>query len=216
MTPRLPHPGSDHNKWGDILNDYLLQSHEADGSLKDGVVEEVHLAGAVIAKLNAVAGPTGPQGPVGATGPTGATGATGSVGPSGAASTVPGPTGATGPVGPVGPAGATGPTGAASTVPGPTGPAGPIGPNGVAGATGPIGSTGPAGTQGATGATGPAGPGVVTGGSLNQVLAKASATDYDTQWVNAVAHISDIDGLTISATAPSSPAVGDLWIDLSE
>lgn len=50
--------------------------------------------------------------------------------------------------------GATGPTGAASTVPGPTGPAG------------------------------PAGAGVPTGGTTGQVLAKASATDHDTAWVD--------------------------------
>lgn len=31
---RLPVPGSDNGNWGDILNDYLLQSHRADGTLK--------------------------------------------------------------------------------------------------------------------------------------------------------------------------------------
>lgn len=41
---RLPIPGSDQGAWGDILNDYLSQSHAADGSLKAGVV-----TGAVIA-----------------------------------------------------------------------------------------------------------------------------------------------------------------------
>lgn len=34
------------------------------------------------------------------------------------------------------------------------------------------------------GATGPAGPGVPAGGSTSQVLAKASGTSYDTEWVN--------------------------------
>ena len=38
------------------------------------------------------------------------------------------------------------------------------------------------GEDGEDGATGPAGPGVPTGGSTGQVLAKASATDYDTEW----------------------------------
>lgn len=51
--------------------------------------------------------------------------------------------------------------------------------------TGATGSQGVAGATGATGATGPAGatgPGVVVGGTTNQVLAKASATNYDTTW----------------------------------
>ena len=36
--PRLPKPGSDQGKWGEILNDYLSQSHKADGTLKDNTV----------------------------------------------------------------------------------------------------------------------------------------------------------------------------------
>lgn len=35
---RLPQPGSDNGTWGNILNDYLNQIHEADGTLKAGVV----------------------------------------------------------------------------------------------------------------------------------------------------------------------------------
>ena len=35
---RLPKPGSDQGKWGEILNDYLSQSHKADGTLKDNTV----------------------------------------------------------------------------------------------------------------------------------------------------------------------------------
>lgn len=35
---RLPQPGSDNGQWGDILNDYLSQTHKTDGSLKDNVV----------------------------------------------------------------------------------------------------------------------------------------------------------------------------------
>ena len=31
---RLPQPGSDQGTWGDVLNDYLGQSHTTDGSLK--------------------------------------------------------------------------------------------------------------------------------------------------------------------------------------
>lgn len=31
---RLPQPGSDDGSWGGILNDFLSQAHNADGSLK--------------------------------------------------------------------------------------------------------------------------------------------------------------------------------------
>jgi len=97
-------------------------------------------------------------------GPRGFTGSTGPVGSTGPTSTVPGFTGATGP----GFSGATGPTG-------------------LTGSTGPIGltgSTGPTGPTGATGLTGATGPGVATGGTTGQVLAKNSATNYDTGWVD--------------------------------
>lgn len=32
---RLPQPGADQGTWGDVLNDFLSQAHEGDGSLKD-------------------------------------------------------------------------------------------------------------------------------------------------------------------------------------
>jgi collagen type VII alpha len=41
MTARLPVPGQDDNTWGDILNDFLLTEHNANGTLKirtDGTV----------------------------------------------------------------------------------------------------------------------------------------------------------------------------------
>ncbi len=41
--PRLPKPGSDQGKWGEILNDYLSQSHKADGTLRDGSVGSAQL-----------------------------------------------------------------------------------------------------------------------------------------------------------------------------
>jgi len=56
-----------------------------------------------------------------------------------------------------------------------------VGPQGPTGATG---ATGPAGADGANGADGADGVGVVAGGTTNQVLAKASNADYDTQWVD--------------------------------
>jgi len=55
---RLPQPGSDNGTWGDILNDYLSQSHNADGTIKNGVVPESALSSAVQTKLNATATPT--------------------------------------------------------------------------------------------------------------------------------------------------------------
>lgn len=70
---------------------------------------------------------------------------------------------------------------------GPAGADGAQGPQGVQGETGPAGEAGPQGPEGPKGETGeqgPAGPGVPPGGAAGQVLAKASDTDYDTEWVN--------------------------------
>lgn len=81
--------------------------------------------------------------------------------------------GSVGPQGPPGPQGATGNTGDA----GATGPAGPTGSTGSAGATGATGATGPAGATGA---------GIATGGAIGQVLAKKTATNFDTEWVDRI------------------------------
>ncbi len=135
---RLPVPGSDDGQWGEILNEYLLQAHASDGSLKSGVVALANLAPAIQSQLTTSTG---------ATGPTGATGATGATGPSGA-------TGAAGAAGTVGATGATGFTGATGAA-GATGPTGSTGPQGISGTAGVTGATGP---SGAIGATGPAGP----------------------------------------------------------
>jgi hypothetical protein len=89
----------------------------------------------------------------------------------------PGPPGPEGPAGPAGPAGPDGPQG----LPGPAGPTGPDG------AQGPKGDTGDTGAQGPPGGMGPAGPGVAAGGATGQVLAKNSATDYDTHWIDPAA-----------------------------
>lgn len=61
------------------------------------------------------------------------------------------------------------------------------GQQGETGPQGPQGATGPQGPQGETGpqgATGSAGAGVPSGGTTGQVLAKASDTNYDTEWVD--------------------------------
>ncbi|MBI3889850.1 hypothetical protein HY312_04775, partial [Candidatus Saccharibacteria bacterium] len=41
---RLPQPGGDSGNWGSILNDYLSQSHKADGAIKDNAVTANTLA----------------------------------------------------------------------------------------------------------------------------------------------------------------------------
>lgn len=50
------------------------------------------------------------------------------------------------------------------------------------GRPGPQGDPGPAGADGAPGPAGADGQGVPTGGTTGQLLRKASATDYDTEW----------------------------------
>lgn len=60
---RLPIPGSDDGVWGNVLNDYLSQSHNADGTQKDASVSASALKtptagsnGQVLAKDSAQAG----------------------------------------------------------------------------------------------------------------------------------------------------------------
>lgn len=67
--------------------------------------------------------------------------------------------------------------------------------------------SGAAGAEGTAGATGATGPGVPTGGSAGQLLAKSSGTDFATDWVD--------PQITVSATAPTSPVVNQLWLDIS-
>ena len=40
---RLPQPGGDEGDWGDILNEYLSQSHKPDGTIKDNAVGAAQL-----------------------------------------------------------------------------------------------------------------------------------------------------------------------------
>jgi hypothetical protein len=49
MTHRLPTPGSDDGSWGAILNDFLSQSHAADGTLDTGVVGPSQLQSSAVA-----------------------------------------------------------------------------------------------------------------------------------------------------------------------
>lgn len=52
--PRLPEPGKDAGKWGQLLNDYLGVAHDADGALKTNSIEENKLHPDVQTKLNSV------------------------------------------------------------------------------------------------------------------------------------------------------------------
>lgn len=141
---RLPQPGGDPGVWGQILNDYLAQAHNTDGTLKDNSITEAQLAASVVQKINTVAGQQGATGATGVAGPAGVAGPQGAMGVQGGA----GATGATGSQGATGVTGAIGATGA-------QGSAGQIG---ATGATGQAGATGATGTTGATGAQGPVGP----------------------------------------------------------
>jgi len=69
---------------------------------------------------------------------------------------------------------------------------------GVPGPVGPAGSQGPQGPQGPQGEPGEPGVGVPAGGTVNQVLAKASGVDYQTEWVDQTGGIPDapVDGVT--------------------
>lgn len=49
---RLPEPGKDAGKWGDILNEYLLQTHTSAGLLKDGSVTKTQLESTVQTSLD--------------------------------------------------------------------------------------------------------------------------------------------------------------------
>jgi hypothetical protein len=42
----LPTPGADNNTWGDELNEFLLVSHDTDGTLAPAAVEEAGAASA--------------------------------------------------------------------------------------------------------------------------------------------------------------------------
>lgn len=106
-----------------------------------------------------------------------------------------GSAGIQGPKGDKGDKGDTGETGA-------TGPQGIKGDKGDTGETGAKGDKGDKGDTGETGATGPQGPkgdkgdtgiGIASGGTAGQVLAKASGTDYDTEWVDqSIGNVTDV------------------------
>lgn len=53
---RLPQPGGDTNTWGDVLNDFLLQSLEEDGTLKPGIVGTNQIANNAVTSAQIAAG----------------------------------------------------------------------------------------------------------------------------------------------------------------
>lgn len=53
---RLPVPGSDDGDWGDILNDFLSQAHNGDGTIKAGAVGASNLADGSITDAKVAAG----------------------------------------------------------------------------------------------------------------------------------------------------------------
>lgn len=71
----------------------------------------------------------------------------------------------------------------------------PTGPRGPAGATGATGAAGATGATGAAGADGADGQGVPVGGTTGQVLAKATATDFDTAWTDPAAGGGAVDSV---------------------
>lgn len=52
-------------------------------------------------------------------------------------------------------------------------------------------------------------PGIPAGGTTGQLLTKKSDSNFDVEWVTIATKI------TVSATPPSSPNVGDLWVDIN-
>ena len=67
---------------------------------------------------------------------------------------------------------------------GPQGDKGEPGEPGPEGPRGPEGQRGPRGPRGPQGPQGDPGPGFAEGGDEGQVLAKASGSDYDTEWID--------------------------------
>jgi len=60
---RLPISGSDDGQWGNLLNDFLLQSHKTDGTLKDNVLSAANIPNSTVsaAKLQASNSPSSGQ-----------------------------------------------------------------------------------------------------------------------------------------------------------
>ena len=92
---------------------------------------------------------------------------------------------------------------------------GETGPQGEQGIQGEQGPQGEAGQKGDTGSQGPAGVGVPVGGSTGEVLAKNSATDYDTIWKSLIDVIYPVGSIYMSSTLDTVTkvhnALGGTW-----
>ena len=150
---RLPQPGGDSGNWGQILNDFILQTHTTDGALRSDALNTVIKAGSGVTVTQNTGANT-----LTLSSASGAPGADGRnieiqttsthiqwryVGDASWTNLV-ALTTITGPQGPIGNTGATGPQGATGL----TGATGPQGPIGNTGATGLQGTAGTAGTNG--------------------------------------------------------------------
>lgn len=51
---RLPIPGQDSGTWGTVLNDFLGQSLQSDGTIKDGIISNAKLDSATQTKLSSI------------------------------------------------------------------------------------------------------------------------------------------------------------------
>jgi len=87
---------------------------------------------------------------------------------------------------------------------------------GIAGDRGDTGATGATGAAGADGADGADGSGVPAGGTTGQVLAKASGTDGDVEWVDAGSGGGLSEPLDLVEDAPSAPSASTLRLSRRE
>ena len=84
----------------------------------------------------------------------------------------------------------------------------------TSGMQGPSGKPGP---EGKPGKEGPAGKGFPVGGLANQILAKKSDADYDTEWIdnNAKGNVESVNGKTgkVTLTAEDVGATTEQWVN---
>lgn len=77
------------------------------------------------------------------------------------------------------------------------------------------GKQGPPGPEGKPGKEGVAGKGFPVGGLTNQILAKKSDADYDTEWVDNIGQVESVNGKTgqVTLTAEDVGATTEQWVN---
>ena len=82
----------------------------------------------------------------------------------------------------------------------------------TSGMQGPSGKPGP---EGKPGKEGPAGKGFPVGGLTNQILAKKSDADYDTEWIDNIGQVESVNGKTgqVTLTAEDVGATTEQWVE---